>query len=84
MTITIDAAGRLVIPKAIRDSAGLRPGIDLHIEYRDGKVQIEPAQGRAKWIKRGSFVVAEAPPGTATLTNEDVQSILDQVRGSRA
>ncbi|MBM3812597.1 MAG: AbrB/MazE/SpoVT family DNA-binding domain-containing protein [Acidimicrobiia bacterium] len=61
MKVTIDSAGRLVIPKPIRDSAGLESGVELEIEYRDGIVQIEPAAAPLKWAKRGSFKVAVAP-----------------------
>jgi AbrB family looped-hinge helix DNA binding protein len=41
METTIDRAGRVVIPKPIRDAAGLKPGAALSIEYRDGRIEIE-------------------------------------------
>ena len=40
MTVTMDAAGRVVIPKAIRDAAGFTAGAPLEIQVRDGKVEI--------------------------------------------
>lgn len=46
MKTTIDAAGRLAIPKAIREQAGLRPGIELDVRLSDGVVEIEPAPRR--------------------------------------
>jgi len=84
MRVSIDSAGRLVIPKPIRESAGLEPGMELEIEYRDGKVQIEPAPKQVKWAKRGSFTVATAPEGVNPLTNQEVQAILRRVRDRRA
>jgi AbrB family looped-hinge helix DNA binding protein len=39
----MDKAGRLVLPKAIREEAGIEPGIPLRIAVRDGRVEIEPA-----------------------------------------
>jgi AbrB family looped-hinge helix DNA binding protein len=41
METTIDGAGRVVIPKPIREAAGLKPGTGLRIDYRDGKIEIE-------------------------------------------
>ncbi len=42
MKTTIDAAGRLVIPKKIREEAGLKPGTALDVRVRDGVIEIEP------------------------------------------
>ena len=43
MRSTIDAAGRIVIPKPIRDSLGLTGGQKIEIRERDGAIEIEPA-----------------------------------------
>ncbi len=42
MSTAIDSAGRLVIPKAVRDAAGIQPGTPLEIRFRDGRIEIEP------------------------------------------
>jgi AbrB family looped-hinge helix DNA binding protein len=42
---TIDSAGRLVLPKAIRDRLGLRPDIPVRLDLRDGHVVLSPAAG---------------------------------------
>jgi AbrB family looped-hinge helix DNA binding protein len=47
MKSIIDRAGRVVIPKAIREAAGLKPGSALTIAYRDGQVVIEPKSPNA-------------------------------------
>ena len=39
MQTTIDAAGRLVIPKSLRDLMGLTPGRAVDIVFVDGHVQ---------------------------------------------
>lgn len=43
MRTTIDSAGRLVVPKALRDSMGLTPGRQLDITFTDGRLEIELA-----------------------------------------
>jgi antitoxin PrlF len=38
MTVRIGSKGQVVIPKAIRDDAGLHPGDRVDFEYRGGEV----------------------------------------------
>ncbi len=83
MKTTIDAAGRVVIPKSVRDAAGLKPGGALRIEYRDGKVEIEPIGKQVKWVRKGSFMVARAPRGTPPLTNVQVRKLIEETREER-
>jgi AbrB family looped-hinge helix DNA binding protein len=42
MKTTVDAAGRLVIPKEVRRQAGIEPGMTLDVRWKDGKSEIEP------------------------------------------
>jgi AbrB family looped-hinge helix DNA binding protein len=42
MTVTMDAAGRLVLPRDIRREAGLEAGVPLDVRLRDGVIEIEP------------------------------------------
>jgi AbrB family looped-hinge helix DNA binding protein len=83
MKTTIDAAGRVVIPKSVREAAGLKPGGALRVEYRDGKVEIEPVGKPVKWVRKGSFIVARAPRGTPPLTNEQVRKLIEETREER-
>jgi AbrB family looped-hinge helix DNA binding protein len=72
MTITIDAAGRVVVPKTIRDQAGLRPNVPLEIRVRDGRIEIEPAPRQVTRVKKGRVAVAVASAGEK-LSAEDVR-----------
>jgi AbrB family looped-hinge helix DNA binding protein len=45
MRTTIDSAGRIVIPKSLRELAGLLPGVELRIELDGSGIRIEPATG---------------------------------------
>ena len=51
MRTTIDAAGRVVTPNAIRDGAGLRPGSALDVKLVDGRIEIEPEAMPVKLVR---------------------------------
>lgn len=41
MTLTIDKAGRVVLPKPVRDRLGLRPGAELDLQVEaDGELRL--------------------------------------------
>jgi AbrB family looped-hinge helix DNA binding protein len=82
MNITIDSAGRLVVPKAIREEAELRPDVPLTIRCRDGRIEIEPAPQQVTRVKKGRVAVAVA--NAATLSAETVRRTQQRLRGRRA
>lgn len=59
MRTTIDHAGRIVVPKAVRDALGLVAGTVLEIGERDGTVVIEVAPVEKHLVKRGQGLVVE-------------------------
>jgi len=74
MKTTIDAAGRLVIPRAIRRQAGLQPGMALEVRCRDGRIEIEPAALPVKLVRKGRLVVAVPETDGEQLTAETVEA----------
>ena len=80
MRTAIDAAGRVVIPKALRDELGLRPGLALEIHTSDGALVIEPAPTPVSLVRRGKRVVAKPAVRLPKLTQEEVRAALE---GSR-
>jgi len=83
MKTSIDAAGRLVIPKEIRREAGLRPGTPLEIRWEDGRIEIEPAPLPVRLVRRGRLLVAEprtAVPPLESLTVERTRRSLRRGR----
>lgn len=83
MKTTIDSAGRLVIPKKLRDQAGLTPGMELEIRCRDGRIEVEPAPINVRLERRDGFLVAVADGPMPPLTNEMVNEVLDEIRAER-
>jgi AbrB family looped-hinge helix DNA binding protein len=82
-TVTIDAAGRLVVPKSIREAAGLRPGMPLAISFRDGRIEIEPAPLEVRVVKRRGFRIAEPAAPVEELDQEAIRRTRDEGRPRR-
>ncbi|MBI2373489.1 MAG: AbrB/MazE/SpoVT family DNA-binding domain-containing protein [Deltaproteobacteria bacterium] len=80
MTSTIDAAGRLVVPKALRDALRLEAGQVLEIRIVDGRLEVEPAPTPMKLTKRGSSIVAVPAKKLPKLTAELVRDTLEATR----
>jgi AbrB family looped-hinge helix DNA binding protein len=80
MKSTIDAAGRVVIPKEIRARLGLSGGEALEIRERDGTIEIEPTPTAITLVEDGGSPVgvpeAELPP----LTDDLVRATLERTR----
>lgn len=80
MKSTIDAAGRIVVPKSLRLALGLKPGQPLEIRARDGRLEIEITATPMKLQKRGNGVVAVPDRQLLPLTADQVREILERVR----
>jgi AbrB family looped-hinge helix DNA binding protein len=65
MTLKIDKAGRVILPKPVRDRLGLHAGSDLEIQETPDGVVLRPADRKPSMVKKGSFWVhtGELPPG---------------------
>ena len=77
---TMDGAGRIVLPKNIRERAGLQPGSPLNVSLRDGRVEIEPAPQEVKLVRRGRFWTAVPLDRAAPISTADIRAALDTVR----
>lgn len=65
---TIDRAGRLVIPKEIRDEAGIEPGMQLQVTCREGRVELEPRRRPVRIEKKGRLQIAVSVDAGEPLT----------------
>ncbi|MFH1605390.1 MAG: AbrB/MazE/SpoVT family DNA-binding domain-containing protein [Pseudomonadota bacterium] len=80
MKATIDAAGRIVVPKPLRLALGLKAGQQLEIRAGDGHLEIEIVSTPVRLKKRGRGVVAVADPELPALTAEQVRDTLERAR----
>lgn len=84
MKTTIDFAGRLVIPKKIRQDANLKPGLPLEIEWRDGRIEIEPRPLSVRLVRQGPLLVAVPSETPEPLTSATVELTRETLRGERS
>jgi AbrB family looped-hinge helix DNA binding protein len=78
MRTTIDVAGRVVVPKRLRDQLGFTPGTELEVEAVDGRLEIAvPSRVRVEEGPRGVRFTAD---GDQTLTAEQVRGLMEEGR----
>lgn len=83
MSTTIDRAGRVVVPKAVREEARLRPGTPIEIRCRHGVVEIEAAPLPVVLRKRGGLVVASPRHRVPPLRVRDIEDTRRRIRRER-
>jgi AbrB family looped-hinge helix DNA binding protein len=79
----MDAAGRLVLPKTVREAADLRPGEPLEVSVRDGRIEIEVAPREVRIEDRAGFRVAEPAGRFEALREPTVRKVRERLRGRR-
>lgn len=80
MKVIIDAAGRIVVPKPLRQALGLKAGQTLEIQAGDGRLEVEIAATPMPLKKRGKGVVAVPDAKLPALTAQRVRETLERVR----
>jgi AbrB family looped-hinge helix DNA binding protein len=79
MTIKIDKAGRIVLPKPVRERFHLREGSEIELEERCDGLTLRPVEQRSSMVQeKGIWVhLGKAPRGF------DWDSVVDIVREER-
>jgi len=77
MHTTIDAAGRVVVPKALRDALGLTAGTTLDISIYGEGLQVVPGGRTARLRRVAGRLVAESE---TVVTDDMVFAALDAGR----
>ena len=78
MRTTIDAAGRLVVPKPLREQLGFAPGMELELDAIDGRLEVAvPSRVR---MEQGPYGVRFVADGDGALTAEQVRAVVERGR----
>ena len=78
--LPIDGAGRLVIPKRVRDELGLSAGDTLEMERAGEAIILRPVRNRVPLVKEHGVWVFYSGH---RLTTEDTNAVLDEIRDER-
>lgn len=80
MRTTIDKAGRVVIPAALRDRAGLVPGTALEVTADDTGIRIERVAPGPKLVRIGKRLVARPTVPADERPAVDVATLIEDER----
>ncbi len=73
----MDAVGRIVVPKPLRDALGLSAGSTVDISRYGAGLQLLPTGRTARLIEEGGVLVAT---GEGTIDDDDVFGLIDAGR----
>ena len=80
MRTTIDSAGRIVVPKSLRDAMGLGPGQQIDIVFTDGRLEIEFAPAEVTVDLTDGLPRLVGDPALPPLEDTDVREALEATR----
>lgn len=77
MRISIDKAGRVVLPKAVREQYGLDSGTILEVEGSDEAIILRPIHEQPSVREKDGFLVFSAT------VDEDLSDVVNRMREER-
>lgn len=79
MTVPIDPAGRIVLPKRVRQELAVKAGDTFKVSISGSAVVLTPARTTAGFVRKGKALVFCAP-GRKTVSTEEINQILEATR----
>jgi AbrB family looped-hinge helix DNA binding protein len=77
--LIIDKAGRVVIPKPLREELNLEPGDSLEVESAGEQITLRPVRGTGPLMKEhGVWVFHAGQPLPTSATDEMLQQIREE------
>jgi AbrB family looped-hinge helix DNA binding protein len=78
--LTLDKAGRIVLPKPLRDELQLEAGDTLEVENSGDEITLRPMRGHAQLRKKhGVWVYRSGEP----ISQAEVEDVVQQTRQER-
>jgi len=77
MKAVVDSVGRIVVPKALRELLGLRPGSTVEISRYGAGLHLLPTGRTARLVDEGGVLVAT---GETSIDDDTVFALLDDGR----
>ncbi|MGZ4732979.1 MAG: AbrB/MazE/SpoVT family DNA-binding domain-containing protein [Terriglobales bacterium] len=75
-TLTIDKAGRVVLPKPVRDALQISPGDSLELESSEDHIVLRPAPSKGRMYKKqGVWVFDSGVPLSAEVVNKTIRRV---------
>jgi AbrB family looped-hinge helix DNA binding protein len=74
--VTLDKAGRIVLPKSLRDELRLEAGDTFEVEISSDEITLRPSRGHAQLRKKhGIWVYRSGEPLTQATVDKTVQKV---------
>ncbi len=80
MRVTIDAAGRLVIPKPLREELGLHGPAEVELSAQDGRIELAVADVPAHVEEPDGFPLIAAERPMPPMSAEETRAAVERVR----
>lgn len=78
-TLTIDKAGRIVLPKPVREELQLSPGDSLEVDSSEERVILRPVRGNGRiYKKQGVWVFDSGEPLGADVVNKTLRRVREE------
>lgn len=74
-TLTVDKAGRVVLPKPVRDELQLSPGDSLELQSSEQEIILRPARSRGRMYRKHGIWVFDSGPMPADAVEKTVHRI---------
>ncbi len=77
--LSIDKAGRIVIPKTLREELHLEPGDSLEVDSGGDQITLRPVRGTGPLMKeQGVWVFRTGQPLAASATDDTLQRVREE------